>query len=237
MSIYHLHIPRTSGVYVRLNVLPEIKARSIKHFASNRFLPINVNVIKESQFVSGHFGLMPLDYMDSPEIFTIVRDPIERFISYFNYTIKPHQSQKRIEERFHNWLYGEDSVNQSNLQSKFLTGKTNIEKFNKDVVTFNTTIESGWHIEDYSLNIKDVINNLQNIKCYTFEELNLFRLDMNKSLEKQFGFSVFQNTEKINELTSERIRIKPSKEQLNRIQELNSVDMELYEHIRRYGGR
>jgi hypothetical protein len=221
---------------VRLNVLPEIKARSVKHFASNRFLPINVNVIKESQFVSGHFGLMPLDYMDGPEIFTIVRDPVERFVSYFNYTIKPHQSQKKIEERFYNWLYGEDSVNQSNLQSKFLTGKTNIKKFNKDIVTFETTIESGWHIEDYSLDIKDVVNNLQNMHYYSFDRLDLFRRDMNKSLEKQFGFSTFQSTEKINGLTPERVRIEPSKKDLNRIKELNSVDMELYEHVRRYGG-
>jgi hypothetical protein len=212
-------------------VVPHLISSGALHFASNR-TSIDTEKIKQSKFVSGHFGLMPLDYMNNPEVFTIVRDPVERFISYFNYTIKPHQSQKEIEERFQSWLYGKDYVVQSNLQSKFLTGKTNIDKFNEDVVAFETTIESGWHIENYNLDIKNVIDNLQNIKCYTFEELNLFCSDMNKSLEKQFEFSVFQETKKINKLTAERFKIKPSKKDLSRIEELNSVDIELYEYVK-----
>jgi hypothetical protein len=213
-------------------VVPSLVSNSIEHFASNRLL-IDTDLIKKSKFVGGHFGLMPLDYMDNPKVFTIIRDPVERFISYFNYTIVPFQGPKKVQERFNNWLYGEDSINQSNLQSKFLTGKTNIDKFNADVVLFKNTIESGWHIEDYSLDIKDVVNNLQNMQYYTFNKLDLFRRDMNECLEKQFGFSVFQNTEKINELTTARARIKPNKEELDRIEELNSVDMELYEYAQR----
>jgi len=229
MSIYHLHIPRTSGVYVRSNVVPGLKSNGIKHFASNRSV-IDVEQIKESQFVSGHFGLMPLDYMDDPLVFTIVREPVERFISYFNYTIKPQQTKRQIEERLNEWLYGKDSIKQSNLQAKFLTGKTNIDKYNEDVLPFETTIESGWHIEGYTLDIKHIIKNLKQMKCYTLDELNLFKTNLNESLINQFGFSSFADSKKIN--ASFNNGIKFNKEQINKVKELNALDIELYEYVK-----
>ena len=85
MSIYHLHIPRTLGIYIKNNVLPHLITGGVPHFVSNR-TSINTENIKNSKFVGGHFGLMPLKYMNNPEVFCIVRDPIDRFISYFNYT-------------------------------------------------------------------------------------------------------------------------------------------------------
>ena len=130
MSIYHLHIPRTSGIYVKQNVLPHLITNKVEHFVSNR-TSIDKNKIKNSEFVGGHFGLMPLNYMQYPETFCIVRHPVERFISYFKYTTA---GQIRLgidyQEKLYDWLYGSQSEIQSNSQSKFLTGKMNIEKFN-----------------------------------------------------------------------------------------------------------
>jgi len=142
VSIYHLHIPRTSGIYIKNNVIPHLISNGVEHFISNRSR-IDVEKIKQSKFVGGHFGLMPLDYMENPEIFTIVRDPVERFISYFKYTTGPKRAGKEAEEKLDRWLYGEECEMQSNLQSKFLTGKLNIEKFNQDILQFQNTVSSG----------------------------------------------------------------------------------------------
>ena len=132
MSIYHLHIPRTSGIYVKQNVLPHLITNKVEHFVSNR-TSIDKNKIKNSEFVGGHFGLMPLNYMQYPETFCIVRHPVERFISYFKYTSGFMKDKNQIYEKLENWLYGDQSKIQSNQQSKFLTGSINIEKFNENI--------------------------------------------------------------------------------------------------------
>lgn len=230
MSIYHLHIPRTSGIYIKNNVIPHLISNGVEHCISNRN-KIDVEKIKKSRFVGGHFGLMPLDYMDSPEIFTIVRDPVERFISYFKYTTGPIRAGKEAEEKLDRWLYGEECEMQSNLQSKFLTGKLNIEKFNQDILQFQNTVSSGWYLEGYKLDIKNVISSLEKMKAYTLEELDLFKIDLNKSLLKQFGFSTFKHSDKAN--SSYDIGIKFDKRHINRIEEINLLDMEVYEYVQK----
>jgi hypothetical protein len=230
VSIYHLHIPRTSGIYIKNNVIPHLISNGVEHFISNRS-KIDVEKIKQSKFVGGHFGLMPLDYMESPEIFTIVRDPVERFISYFKYTTGPKRAGKEAEEKLDRWLYGEECEMQSNLQSKFLTGKLNIEKFNQDILQFQNTVSSGWYLEGYKLDIKNVISSLEKMKAYTLEELDLFKIDLNKSLLKQFGFSTFKHSDKAN--SSHDIGIKFDKRHINRIEEINLLDMEVYEYVQK----
>jgi len=230
VSIYHLHIPRTSGIYIKNNVIPHLISNGVEHCISNRN-KIDVEKIKKSRFVGGHFGLMPLDYMDSPEIFTIVRDPVERFISYFKYTTGPIRAGKEAEEKLDRWLYGEECEMQSNLQSKFLTGKLNIEKFNQDILQFQNTVSSGWYLEGYKLDIKNVISSLEKMKAYTLEELDLFKIDLNKSLLKQFGFSTFKHSDKAN--SSYDIGIKFDKRHINRIEEINLLDMEVYEYVQK----
>jgi hypothetical protein len=230
VSIYHLHIPRTSGIYIKNNVIPHLISNGVEHFISNRSR-IDVEKIKQSKFVGGHFGLMPLDYMENPEIFTIVRDPVERFISYFKYTTGPKRAGKEAEEKLDRWLYGEECEMQSNLQSKFLTGKLNIEKFNQDILQFQNTVSSGWYLEEYKLDIKNVISSLEKMKAYTLEELDLFKIDLNKSLLKQFGFSTFKHSDKAN--FSYDIGIKFDKRHINRIEEINLLDMEVYEYVQK----
>ena len=150
MSIYHLHIPRTSGIYVKQNILPNLITKKINHFVSNRTF-IDIKKIETSEFVGGHFGLMPLDYMNKPTVFSIIRHPLDRFISYFKYTTGLIRSKKEIEEKIESWLYGEQAEIQSNSQAKFLTGKMNIDKFNKNINFFQSSVNNNWFIENYSL--------------------------------------------------------------------------------------
>lgn len=229
MSIYHLHIPRTSGVYIRNNVIPELISKKITHFASNR-TEIDAKHIAKSKFVIGHFGKMPLKYMDSPKVFCLLRDPIDRYISYFKYTTGYITSEKDAKNNLEHWLYGPQSETQSNLQSKFLTGSTNIEEFNKHLGNFDAYIDNAWHLEECNLNIENIKNFIKEINIYTLENYDVFKKDFSKEVYDQFAIKPFKYSDKVNE--SPKIKVDIDKAHLKRIRELNELDYEVYDYVK-----
>lgn len=229
MSIYHLHIPRTSGVYIRNNIVPDLISKEIPHFASNR-TKIDAEHISKSSFVIGHFGRMPLKYMDSPKVFCLLRDPVERYISYFKYTTGYITSEKAAKENLENWLYGPQSVVQANLQSKFLTGSTNIEEFNRNLGNFDAYINNAWHLENCSLEIDYIKKIIENINIYTMENYENFKNDFNVEIEKQLGLKIFKHKDKANESPSIKVQI--DKAHIKRIKEINQIDYEVYDYVK-----
>ena len=230
MSIYHLHIPRTSGVYIRNNIVPNLISKQIPHFASNR-TKIDVETISNSKLVIGHFGRMPLKYMDSPKVFCLLRDPVERYVSYFKYNTGYITNQGSAEENLDQWLYKEQSVVQANLQSKFLTGSTNIEEFNKNIGYIDHFVNNAWHLEGYSLDIEKIKESIKDINIYTMDNYDKFKFDFNEEIKNQFGFTAFKYSDRSNE--SPEIEIKINDSHLKRIKELNEIDYEVYEYVQK----
>jgi hypothetical protein len=228
MSIYHLHIPRTAGIYINNNVLPHLISNGIPHFASNRSF-IEEEKIKNAQYVGGHFGIMPIELMDSPDVFSIVRNPVDRFVSYFKYTTGLIRTKSQAYQKLDSWLYGDQLATQSNLQSKFLTGGMDISKFNPGVTEFQKAVNNGWFIENYSLDINTIKNHIDKYNVYTIQDYDIFKEDFNKALNSHFGFTTFKHKDKANE--SDDIGIQFTKSQINRIEELNSIDMEMYDYV------
>lgn len=210
-------------------MVPNLLANRVQHFASNRS-EIDVDYISNCEYVSGHFGLMPLSYMDNPEVFSLVRDPVERFISYFRYTTGINKTYKENMDKLDDWLYGNQSDIQSNLQSKFLTGSINVNEFNLRFRENHNAVKNGWFIENYSLDISDIKNNVDKFYVYPMTKHDEFKEDFNKCLYKTFGFEVFKHNHKSN--ASHDIRVDFTKDRLSRIKELNSIDIEMYDYAR-----
>ena len=59
----------------------------------------------------------------------------------------------------------------------------------------------------------------------------MFLNDFNDILKEEFGFTAFKHRDKINQ--SHHLGIDFSKEEIDRIKELNSIDMEIYEYVRK----
>lgn len=238
MSVYFLHIPRTSGIFVSHNVVPHLISSGVPHFVSNR-TNIDIDTIKNSKYVSGHFARFPIEFMKNPIIYSIIRNPVERWISYFKYTTGLIRTKQEIEEKLDSWLYGDKAELNSNMQSKFITGTIDIDQFNKDIAINISRdlnhrilpVTNGWYLKDYSLNIDHIKNNIHDMNMYTLENHKKFRDDFNNELYKQFGFKTFKNVDKFNE--SFDIGLKLTNKQLSKIEELNSIDMEIYSYVQK----
>jgi len=171
---------------------------------------------------------MPVPLMDNVSVFTLLRDPVERFISYFKYTTGVNMPVDQVMAKLNRWLY-EDDI-QHNMQSKFLTGSMNVEKFNNGYRIKNASVENGWWIENFSLNIDDIKKSLDSIYAYTMEDHDVFKYDFNKALKEKFDFEVFQNNYKVNSSISGELPL--TNDILNRIREVNSIDQEVYDYVK-----
>ena len=126
---------------------------------------------------------------------------------------------------------GEQADIQSNSQSKFLTGSLNIDKFNKNIRVFQEAVKHNWFIEDYSLNLDKILENVDRFFCYSMDRHEEFIEDLNKSLFKKFNFKTFKHKDKAN--SSVNLGIYIDKKYYDRILELNEIDMEVYNYVQK----
>lgn len=210
-SIYHLHIPRTAGVFLRTHLLEEFANQP--HFSTHRD-KLNLETLSEKDYVGGHFGITPISHMNNPLVFTVLRDPVQRFISYAKYTRSFFNK-----DSFDELMYGEFSALHCNTQSKFITNGIDIDKYNNNLVS-SETIKNNWFIgqtESFDL-AKDFIDN--NI-VVTVEDL--------AKLPSILGINQFKTMSKINE-TNKSSGL--SKEQYDRIIAMNELDLEVYQYAK-----
>lgn len=226
--INHIHIPRCSGIYLNGHIVNNLKSLSIPFITTNHGL-INEITFNNKKFISGHYGITPLEYIENPINTTMVRNPIDRYISNFLYIYKGHDMHKDFES----WLYDENIYkNQINLQTRFLTKKLNIDSYNSKNHGLERA-EDGWCLDKTELNIKDAIKTINSCEIVgIFEDHHSFLNKYNNLLLSNFGFTTFSNKNKIN---GNFTKMQLSDTIVKRIEELNYLDMELYDYARSKG--
>jgi hypothetical protein len=210
-SIYHLHIPRTGGVFLRKHLLEEFFNKP--HFSTHRDKLI-LETLSSQKYVGGHFGTTPIPYMNNPLVFTVLRNPVERFISYAKYTRSFFQKDSMNE-----LLYGEHSNLHANTQTKFITNQIDIESYNKSLVNAES-IQKNWFIgqEESFEKAKSFIDN--NV---------VVTLDEIEKLPSILGIKNFKDMSKVN---GTRSVSGVSKEQYDKIVSMNELDMEIFNYAK-----
>lgn len=221
-SVYHLHIPRTSGIFIKNHMLHEFKDKNI--FATH-YKDINLTEIENCYFVSGHFGTTPLRYMKNPLLFSILRNPVDRYISYIKYT-RDFFNNMTEKELLNMWLYDENFYNKHiNSQIKFILNQIDLSKYN------------GSSIRDKVINNWFIVSNNTDIQMakYIVDNNHIFTMNNIESLTQNIcqilKVNDFRHYSKINE--SDKFNIKLNKIQYDRIEHINALDMELYDYARK----
>jgi hypothetical protein len=157
MSIYHLHIPRTSGVFVREFA---INKSGKKVFSGHiRQLPESFS---DYDFVSGHFATTPIKDVDTN--FAIFRNPVDLTFSYINYIRDKFYSDLSLEDLIENYLITNKIDNFVNINSKFLTGQIDVPKYNKKITNLLEMAENCWFVKNYGTEIDSIVDTIQQNK-------------------------------------------------------------------------
>jgi len=220
MSLYNLHIPRSGGIYIKNHVVPHLTSRGFTSLASNHGQLTPESFLNKS-FISGHYGTSPSFYRGDLWEFTVLRNPVDRYISNYLYV-----TETPTDESFEAWV---NSDVQANLQTKFLTQNLNLDIYNAatgDLARSNL----GWCLEGGPEDLQGAKDRIDAMVLVGFmEDFNEFLDNLNHLLEFKYGFTTFNNRNLINSNTN---KLNLTASILRKVEEINHLDVELYEYAR-----
>lgn len=250
-SFYFLHMAKTSGISLQEELKDVFKEEQM--FINTIQYVDDVDMLN-SKLISGHFSMHPFNVFEKNNKkihgITMVRNPIDRAISFFifRYKIydtllgrKPEMPTSRHIDLFLYDIRNVDFIN--NFQTRSITSTLDIEQsslisnkyINKSIDRFQLTgdmvshchfIKSGPSGNEWknSLNKFDIIG--------TVDHRELFLNKLSNILEKNKYISSFKNIKKnVSNFEVEEIKKILTKDQINRITELNKYDFELYDFL------
>lgn len=195
MSTYHLHIPRTSGGFVR-NLL--VDSGYFKNNVVGHYRTISENDFKNADLISGHYGINPISFVD--KTFAIVRKPNELTFSYIKYLSMVPGGEKFSEDSIKRYL-GEENLRKSvtNVSSQFFSLKLNFKSYNENIHDHMNMANNSWYLDGKEFSADTAIDSILKNNIYTFmyESTTLYNdiLDMmglsteinkNKKVNKSF---------------------------------------------------
>jgi hypothetical protein len=241
--IYYNHIPNTGGRYVidTLISVPEIKLNYIKHRSV-----INLENLRHDIFI-GHLFAEPNKIIKDLKTVVAIRNPINRLVSHYSMISQTPKEDTvdNILKDFNSWLFNDnqDIFIKTNFQSKCLT---NIRKQdglqqedyleNSDTKHLQNFFKNGLDMEKKETNYEDAQ------KYIDMCELILITEDLAKDKNKIIEF--FLNGKNKASLNSEISSLKYespvskiimsniNKDQIDKIKQLNSIDLAIYEYAK-----
>lgn len=170
--------------------------------------------------VSGHFATSPVKETDVN--FSIMRNPIDLSLSYIKYMHDRFYAQETFDELFNHYVDTNKIEHFCNINMKFLTGRINKDKYNQNFHDLRNVAESGWYIEDYSNNVSqsiDIINN-NKTQVFIFGDKSIYN-----TISSLYGISY--NNVIINQ--SSKIDVLDSYKYRSKLYKMNLLDLELYD--------
>jgi hypothetical protein len=250
-SFYFMHIPKNSG----LSLQQELKQNFKGHQTFiNQISYINDEDMLRSKLISGHFASYPFSLYKKNNLnlsgVTMLRDPVDRCISYFMHTYnifnimlnrKPDFPTQKSFDRFLSEPSNLDFI--TNFQCRSMTSSINFEDSNKwstDYLSnkinkfslFAKGSATSHFIENNNNGSlwKEKLNNFAIIG--TTENRTLFLDRLSKILQKSNYNGNFLNIKKNKSLyNTGDIKKMLSQNQMKQIIDLNNYDFEMYDFL------
>lgn len=223
-TINHIHIPRCSGIYIKSHIVNDLRAKKIPFFATNHG-EIFPNTFDDKKFISGHFGITPLKYRNDLINICLVRNPVDRFISNFIYMNRSFKGL-HLDAQLEKWI---ENSKQHNIQARSLNKSLNEESYNAKDHGMLRALD-GWCLEEGDINMSEVKSLLDSMYLVdTLDNHDRFIGNLSELVYKTYGFYSFSNRNQLNDNFRKMVI---SDTMRKKIEELNSLDMEVYDYVR-----
>lgn len=255
-QLYFLHIPRTSGMSVKYSLM---KSFSNYPIYSNFIQHTDDDRMSGSRFISGHFARYPIELAKQNKqnllSYTVLRDPIDRYISQFLYTLTLSESHahlsKKIKDQLYSGLildkpslfidalegYSENPLH-DNMHCKHLTHTINKELVDTQIFDFknDNLSENMLHqffMQGKDLKIVDGISPKQGLD--SIDLVDIVGINSNKLrpfIYDNFNIDIGAEQNNINSsfIQSKEFIKKLPTDLINKIVDSNKDDYELYEY-------
>lgn len=226
MSLYHIHVPRTSGVFIR-DIIADKSNIQTKIVGHGHVL--EDREFANAEFISGHFGVEPLKY--AKKAFSIIRDPNKLTFSYIKHIHARLKMTIPFEELLNIYLSpSEFSFAVTNLITKSLTGTVDIEEYNKHYSSQIIMVDNCWFLKDHLTDHDDVISFIEdkNIKIYIYESQNVYSNILSDNQIDNINVDerkAVNNTAKTFDYLYDKY--------FDKINELNDIDRKVYDYFKR----
>lgn len=250
-TFYFLHLAKTSGMSLKEELKDVFKNEQM---FINNIQHLNELEMLNSKFISGHFAMYPIDMFKKNNkkihAITITRNPLDRAISFFVFRYKVHDSMlnKKTEgltsKYFDNFLYDPNNLDFiNNFQSRSITSSLDIEMsnlwsskyINKSIDRFQLTsrMAANCNFIERKSNGSSWKSNMDKFDIIgTMDQRELFLNRLSIILEKNNYRASFKNIKNnASDFEIEQIKKILTKDQINRITELNNYDFELYDFL------
>jgi hypothetical protein len=257
-SLYFLHIPKTMGLFVQESITPILSKNNIPFYTNNQ-QPHDVD-FTQNAFIGCHIGRYPIENVPGIDVAVMVRNPVDRSVSHFNYIHdimlserKEYSSISNYIDRLKFYLFEDPNfINQRNIQSRFICNSPDSRIFNTEEYYLNEisinnnerTKQGGftWFISNDKTSLDFAKSQIDSFKIVnTSEDLNLFMLKINNWFNENYNLSIpYDTSVVINESivsfdgndykTSDLISML-SNDEINQIVNNNTLDNEIYKYI------
>jgi hypothetical protein len=247
---YFMHMAKTSGISLQEELKDVFKEEQM---FINTVQYLNDVDMLNSKLISGHFAMYPIDLFKKNNkninAVTIVRNPIDRAISFFIYRFKFYnaimgrKTEFPTSRQFDLFLYDKKNLDFiNNFQSRSIYSTLNVAALNPisnkymngSIDRYKLTAEmfSSCHFMEHSDGSlwKNDLHKFNIIG--TVDHRDLFLNKLTNLLEKNEYPSYFKNIKKnTSEFEVQEIKNILTKSQINKVIELNNYDFELYDFL------
>lgn len=248
---YFMHMAKTSGISLQEELKDVFKEEQM---FINTVQYLNDVDMLNSKLISGHFAMYPIDLFKKNNkninAVTIVRNPIDRAISFFIYRFKFYnaimgrKTEFPTSRQFDLFLYDKKNLDFiTNFQSRSITSSLNTERLNSisnkyingSIDRYQLTGEMFGHChflerESSGSTWKNNLNKFDIIG--TVDHRDIFLNKLTNLLEKNEYVSSLKNIKKnISEFEVQEIKKVLTRSQINKVIELNNYDFELYDFL------
>ena len=247
---YFMHMAKTSGISLQEELKDIFKEEQM---FINTVQYLNDLDMLNSKLISGHFAKYPIDLFkkNSKNInaVTIVRNPIDRAISFFIYRFKFYnaimgrKAEFPTSRQFDLFLYDKKNLDFiTNFQSRSISSTLNVAELNTisdkymngSINRYKLTeaMFSSCHFMEHS-DGSLWKNNLHEFDIIgTVDYRDLFLNKLSNLLEKNEYHPVFKNIKKnTSGFAVQEVKKILTKSQINKVIELNQYDFELYDFL------